>query len=276
MKTLNTIEEVRAWRGAQAEVGFVPTMGALHEGHASLIRRSAADNPATLVSVFVNPTQFGPNEDLAKYPRTLDADLKLCEAAGATAVFTPDKSMMYPPGFRSWVIVDELGDRLCGSSRPGHFKGVTTVVAKLFNIAQATRAYFGQKDAQQALILRRMVSDLNLPLELVVCPTVREADGLALSSRNRYLNEDERKRAVGLHKALAEVERLFKAGTTKTAILHPALVTILDDYVDKLDYAEIVDADSLQPLDEVDRPTLVAIAAFVGSTRLIDNTIIGV
>ncbi|MCB9892852.1 MAG: pantoate--beta-alanine ligase [Planctomycetes bacterium] len=275
MKTLRTIEEVRAWRSGENEVGFVPTMGALHEGHASLIRRSASENAATLVSVFVNPTQFGPNEDLAKYPRTLDADLALCEAAGATGVFTPDKEMIYPPGFRSWVIVDELGDRLCGASRPGHFKGVTTVVAKLFNITNPTRAYFGQKDAQQALILRRMVIDLNIPLELVVCPIVREPDGLAMSSRNRYLNPEERKRAACLRKALAEVEKLHKAGTRKTSILRPALVTILDDHVDKLDYAEIVDADTLEPLDEVDRPTLVAVAAFVGSTRLIDNVILG-
>lgn len=275
MKTIKTIDEVRKWQRQQAEVGFVPTMGALHEGHASLIRRSAAENAATLVSVFVNPTQFGPNEDLARYPRTLEADLALCEAAGATAVFTPDKEMMYPTGFRSWVIVDELGDRLCGASRPGHFKGVTTIVAKLFNIANPTRAYFGQKDAQQALILRRMVRDLDMPIELVICPIIREPDGLAMSSRNRYLNEDERKRATGLHKALAEVEKLFKAGTTKTSILRPAVVTILDEHIDKLDYAEIVDPDTLEPVDKVDRPALVAVAAFVGSTRLIDNVLLG-
>ena len=274
METLPTIEAVRAWRGS-GELGFVPTMGALHEGHASLVRRSAAENARTLVSIFVNPTQFGPNEDLARYPRTLEADLKLCAQAGADAVFTPTKEMMYPPGFCSWVTVEGLGDRLCGASRPGHFKGVTTVVAKLFHIVGPTRAYFGQKDAQQALILRRMVRDLDMPLELIVCPIVREPDGLAMSSRNRYLSEDERRRAVGLSKALTEAQRLFEAGTTSAAVLRGQLITTLDEYVDKLDYAELVDADSLQPVTEVTGPTLVAVAAWVGDTRLIDNVIVG-
>ncbi len=273
METLPTIEAVRAWRGS-GELGFVPTMGALHEGHASLVRRSAAENARTLVSIFVNPTQFGPNEDLAKYPRTLEADLKLCEQSGADAVFTPTKEMMYPPGFCSWVTVEGLGDRLCGASRPGHFKGVTTVVAKLFHIVGPTRAYFGQKDAQQALILRRMVRDLDMPLELIVCPIVREPDGLAMSSRNRYLSEDERRRAVGLSKALFEAQRMFDAGTRTAAVLRGQLITTLEEYVDKLDYAELVDADSLQPVTEITGPTLVAVAAWVGGTRLIDNVIL--
>ncbi|MCG3182641.1 MAG: Pantothenate synthetase [Planctomycetes bacterium] len=273
METLQSIEAVRAWRGS-GELGFVPTMGALHEGHASLVRRSAAENARTLVSIFVNPTQFGPNEDLAKYPRTLEADLKLCEQAGASAVFTPNNEMMYPPGFCSWVTVEGLGDRLCGASRPGHFKGVTTVVSKLFHIVEPTRAYFGQKDAQQALILRRMVRDLDMPLELIVCPIVREPDGLAMSSRNRYLSEDERRRAVGLSKALFEAQRLFKAGTRTAAVLRGQLIITLDEYVDKLDYAELVDADSLQPVTEIAGPTLIAVAAWVGGTRLIDNVIV--
>lgn len=273
METLQSIEAVRAWRGS-GELGFVPTMGALHEGHASLVRRSAAENARTLVSIFVNPTQFGPNEDLAKYPRTLEADLKLCEQAGADAVFTPTKEMMYPPGFCSWITVEGLGDRLCGASRPGHFKGVTTVVSKLFHIVEPTRAYFGQKDAQQALILRRMVRDLDMPLELIVCPIVREPDGLAMSSRNRYLSEDERRRAVGLSKALFEAQRLFKAGTRTAAVLRGQLIITLEEYVDKLDYAELVDADSLQPVTEITGPTLVAVAAWVGGTRLIDNVIV--
>lgn len=273
METLQSIEAVRAWRGS-GELGFVPTMGALHEGHASLVRRSAAENARTLVSIFVNPTQFGPNEDLAKYPRTLEADLKLCEQAGASAVFTPNNEMMYPPGFCSWVTVEGLGDRLCGASRPGHFKGVTTVVSKLFHIVEPTRAYFGQKDAQQALILRRMVRDLDMPLELIVCPIVREPDGLAMSSRNRYLSEDERRRAVGLSKALFEAQRLFKAGTRTAAVLRGQLIITLDEYVDKLDYAELVDADSLQPVTEITGPTLIAVAAWVGGTRLIDNVIV--
>jgi len=274
METLPTIEAVRAWRGS-GELGFVPTMGALHEGHASLVRRSAAENACTLVSIFVNPTQFGPNEDLAKYPRTLEADLKLCEQAGADAVFTPTKEMMYPPGFCSWVTVEGLGDRLCGASRPGHFKGVTTVVSKLFHIVEPTRAYFGQKDAQQALILRRMVRDLDMPLELIVCPIIREPDGLAMSSRNRYLSEDERRRAVGLSKALFEAQRMFEAGTTAAAVLRGQLITTLDEHVDKLDYAELVDADNLQPVTEITGPTLMAVAAWVGGTRLIDNVILG-
>lgn len=273
METLQSIEAVRAWRGS-GELGFVPTMGALHEGHASLVRRSAAENARTLVSIFVNPTQFGPNEDLAKYPRTLEADLKLCEQAGASAVFTPNNEMMYPPGFCSWVTVEGLGDRLCGASRPGHFKGVTTVVSKLFHIVEPTRAYFGQKDAQQALILRRMVRDLDMPLELIVCPIVREPDGLAMSSRNRYLSEDERRRAVGLSKALFEAQRLFKAGTRTAAVLRGQLIITLEEYVDKLDYAELVDADSLQPVTEITGPTLIAVAAWVGGTRLIDNVIV--
>lgn len=273
METLPTIEAVRAWRG-DGELGFVPTMGALHEGHASLVRRSAAENARTLVSIFVNPAQFGPNEDLAKYPRTLEADLKLCEQAGADAVFTPNNQLMYPPGFCSWVTVEGLGDRLCGASRPGHFKGVTTVVSKLFHIVQPTRAYFGQKDAQQALILRRMVHDLDMPLELIVCPIVREPDGLAMSSRNRYLSEDERRRAVGLSKALFEVQRMFEAGTRTTAVLRGQLIITLEEYVDKLDYAELVSAESLQPVIEISGPTLVAVAAWVGGTRLIDNVIL--
>lgn len=273
METLQSIEAVRAWRGS-GELGFVPTMGALHEGHASLVRRSAAENARTLVSIFVNPTQFGPNEDLAKYPRTLEADLKLCEQAGASAVFTPNNEMMYPPGFCSWVTVEGLGDRLCGASRRGHFKGVTTVVSKLFHIVEPTRAYFGQKDAQQALILRRMVRDLDMPLELIVCPIVREPDGLAMSSRNRYLSEDERRRAVGLSKALFQAQRMFQAGTTAAAVLRGQLIITLEEYVDKLDYAELVDADSLQPVTEITGPTLIAVAAWVGGTRLIDNVIV--
>lgn len=273
METLPTIEAVRAWRGS-GELGFVPTMGALHEGHASLVRRSAAENARTLVSIFVNPTQFGPNEDLAKYPRTLEADLKLCEQAGADAVFTPTREMMYPPGFCSWVTVEGLGDRLCGASRPGHFRGVTTVVAKLFHIVGPKRAYFGQKDAQQALILRRMVRDLDMPLELIVCPIVREPDGLAMSSRNRYLSEDERRRAVGISKALFEAQRMFEAGTRTAAVLRGQLIITLDEYVDKLDYAELVSADTLQPVIEISGPTLVAVAAWVGGTRLIDNVIV--
>jgi pantoate--beta-alanine ligase len=198
----------------------------------------------------------------------------LCEAAGADAVFTPDKAMMYPDGFNTWVSVEVLGDKLCGRSRPGHFRGVTTVVAKLFSIVQPARAYFGQKDAQQALILKRMVRDLDLPVQMVVCPIVREPDGLAMSSRNRYLTVDERMRAIGLSKALGEVEALFNAGTRNVAILRAKLATTLADYIDKLDYAEVLDAEDLSEITEIQRPALAAVAAYVGSTRLIDNTVL--
>lgn len=274
METLTSIDAVRAWRSG-GEVGFVATMGALHEGHASLIKHSAANNERTLVSIFVNPTQFGPNEDLSKYPRTLEADLKLCEAAGADAVFTPDKQMMYPPGYATWVTVEGLTDKLCGATRPDHFRGVTTIVSKLFHIAGPTRAYFGQKDAQQAIVLRRMARDLHLHIELITCPIVREADGLAMSSRNRYLSEDERARAVGLSKALNEVQQLFDKGQREVSVLLPALITKLEDYVDKLDYAEFLDAEDLSNIATIERPALAAVAAFVGSTRLIDNVVLG-
>ncbi|MBZ0137105.1 MAG: pantoate--beta-alanine ligase [Planctomycetes bacterium] len=273
MDTLSSIDAVRGWRGA-SEVGFVPTMGALHEGHASLIRRSVTDNPRTLVSIFVNPAQFAPGEDLAKYPRTIQQDLQLCADCGADAVFTPDKQMMYPPGFATWVDVEGLTDRLCGATRPGHFRGVTTVVAKLFHITGATRAYFGQKDAQQVIVLRRMVDDLNLPIELITCPIIREPDGLAMSSRNRYLSALERERATGISKALRAVETLFQKGTREVSILRASLVTGLSNHVDKLDYAEVLDAGNLSDIQRVDRPSLAAVAAFIGSTRLIDNVVL--
>ena len=272
MDVLQTIDEVRAWH--KPGIGFVPTMGALHEGHAALMRRAAAENAHAIASVFVNPTQFGPNEDLSRYPRTLDADLALCEASGIKAVFTPDTAMVYPDGFRTWVNVDGLGDKLCGASRPGHFKGVTTVVAKLFNIVRPTRAYFGQKDAQQLMIIRRMTRDLDLPIEIVGCPIVREADGLAMSSRNRYLSEHERARAPGIYKALQAMRATFDKGTRNAAILHAQLKLDLTERVDKLDYAEILDAETLDDIVEIRRPALAAVACFIGSTRLIDNIVL--
>ena len=274
METLTSIDAVRAWRKT-GELGFVATMGALHEGHASLIRHSVADNERTLVSIFVNPSQFGPNEDLAKYPRTLEQDLELCKACGADAVFTPDKGAVYPPGYSTWVSVEGLTDKLCGASRPDHFRGVTTIVSKLFHIVGPTRAYFGQKDAQQFIVLRRMAADLNMQVELVSCPIVREADGLAMSSRNRYLSEDERQRAAGLSKALGHVQQLFDKGQREVSVLLPALITKLEDHVDKLDYADILDAEDLSMITTIKRPALAAVAAFVGSTRLIDNVVLG-
>lgn len=274
--SLATIADLRQWRARQAgTVGFVPTMGALHEGHASLVRRSAAENAATLVSIFVNPTQFGPNEDLDKYPRTLEADLRLCEQAGATAVFTPDNAMMYPPGFATWVTVEGMTDKLCGKSRPGHFRGVTTVVAKLFNLAQPTRAYFGQKDAQQALVLTRMAIELDMPLEVITCPTVREADGLAMSSRNRYLAAPDRQRALALFGALQAVQAAFKAGQRDVPMLRQAGLAILTPRVDRVDYLEILSAHDLGEITTLQGKALCAVAAFVGTTRLIDNVILG-
>lgn len=274
MQQLQTIEALRAWRGGlSGDLGFVPTMGALHDGHASLVRRSAAENPHTVVSIFVNPTQFGPNEDLAKYPRTLDADLALCEQAGAGAVFFPTSELMYPPGFRTWVSVEGLTDKLCGASRPGHFKGVTTVVTKLLNLVQPTRAYFGQKDAQQALVLTRMARDLDMPLQVITCPIVREPDGLAMSSRNRYLDAAQRQRALALHRALRAMEDAFKAGVREVAVLRPVGMALLAG-ADKVDYLEVVDAADLSAVTRIEGPVLCAVAAFVGTTRLIDNVML--
>ncbi|MBK8208349.1 MAG: pantoate--beta-alanine ligase [Planctomycetes bacterium] len=275
MEQLTSIDAVRSYRkGVAGRLGFVPTMGALHEGHAALIRRSVAENDATVVSVFVNPTQFGPGEDLHKYPRTLEADLDLCEREGAAAVFTPNSVMMYPAGFTTWVNVEGLTDKLCGRSRPNHFRGVCTVVAKLFNIVAPTRAYFGQKDAQQAIVLTRMARDLDLPLEVITCPTVREPDGLAMSSRNRYLDDRDRQRALSLYRALQAAETGLAAGETDVATLKRACWAELDGNVERVDYVEVLDATDLGALDAVNRPALCAIAAFVGSTRLIDNVIL--
>jgi pantoate--beta-alanine ligase len=276
MLTLTSIDALRQWRTRQTgSVGFVPTMGALHDGHASLIRRSAVENTATLVSIFVNPAQFGPNEDLDKYPRTLEADLRLCAAAGAQAVFTPDTAMMYPPGFATWVTVEGLTDKLCGRSRPGHFRGVTTVVTKLFNLAQPARAYFGQKDAQQALVLTRMARELNMPLEVITCPTVREPDGLAMSSRNRYLDADQRRRALALVRSLRAIEAAFAAGTRDVPTLRQTGLDVLTPEVDRVDYLEILDAGDLSEIAAVQGKALCAVAAFVGTTRLIDNVLLG-
>ncbi|HEY1377486.1 MAG TPA: pantoate--beta-alanine ligase [Gemmataceae bacterium] len=263
---------VAAARGRSQTVGFVPTMGALHEGHASLIRLARQQCGFVVVSVFVNPTQFGPNEDFTRYPRTLPEDLAVCEREGADLVFAPEPAAMYPPGFRTFVEVAELGDHLCGPSRPGHFRGVATVVLKLFNVVQPDRAYFGQKDAQQARIIRQMVRDLNVPTEIVVAPTVREPDGLALSSRNRYLGPAERTHATVLIEALREARRRVEAGERDAA----ALRTMMADRVRAtpgavLDYAEVVDADTFRPVDRLAAPAVAALAVTFGTTRLIDN-----
>lgn len=259
-------------RKADRTIGFVPTMGALHEGHASLLRAARMECGFVVASIFVNPTQFGPHEDLSRYPRPFQADVALCAIEGVDLIFHPSPEILYPPGFRTWVEVEGLQDVLCGPARPGHFRGVATVVAKLFNIVGPDTAYFGQKDFQQARLLQQMVRDLDFPLTLKVLPTVREDDGLALSSRNRYLTEEQRRRATVLHRALKEVRRLVKAGERDSTVLVETLRSIVAAEPEaRLDYAAVVDADTLQPVEVVRGPCLAALAVFLGTTRLIDN-----
>jgi pantoate--beta-alanine ligase len=258
-----------------ARLGLVPTMGALHAGHLSLVRAAQAQCDAVAVSLFVNPTQFGPSEDFARYPRTFESDCAALEQAGVDIVFAPAVEEMYPKGETTWVTVEGISDRLDGRSRPGHFHGVTTVVAKLFHVIEPDAAFFGQKDAAQVAIIRRMVRDLNFPVEVVVCPIVREADGLAMSSRNAYLSAEERLRALVLHRSLQCVENEFRAGQRMAARLSEAGRGVIAREPNvRLDYFEIVDPDTLERVDRLARPTLVAVAAHVGSTRLIDNVLL--
>lgn len=271
-----TIAEVRhviAEHRTQAKtIGFVPTMGALHEGHAQLIRAARAASGFVVVSIFVNPTQFGPNEDFAKYPRTFEADQKLCTEAGADLIFAPSAEEMYPANSYTFVEVGKLGDHLCGARRPGHFRGVCTVVLKLFNIVCPDVAHFGAKDYQQARILSQMVRDLNVPVDVRIEPTVREVDGLALSSRNRYLNAAERGAAPRIYQALQGTRTRALAGEIDAARLESALHAELSAIPGaRIDYASIVDAETLQPLARLDRPAIAAAAVFLGTTRLIDN-----
>jgi pantoate--beta-alanine ligase len=278
MKILRTVDELRQWsRTAKKDgvVGLVPTMGALHEGHASLIRRAAGECGHVVVSVFVNPTQFGPNEDFDRYPRTFEADCLLAEAAGAEAVFAPAVEALYPRGASTFVDVEGLNSRLDGASRPGHFKGVATVVSKLFLAAEPDRAYFGQKDAAQVSVLRRMVRDLLLGVDLVVCPIVREDDGLALSSRNRYLKDEERAAALVLSHAVRTVEELFRGGEREATKLNAAALTVFATESDvRIDYIELVDWETLLPVAQAAPGNLFAVAAWVGETRLIDNSVL--
>jgi pantoate--beta-alanine ligase len=265
----------RAARASGKRLGFVATMGALHEGHLSLVRTAKASCDAVAASIFVNPTQFGPNEDLAKYPRTFDRDRDLLEKEGVQFLFAPSVEEMYPAGAVTWVTVEGLSSKLDGRSRPGHFRGVTTVVAKLFNIVEPDAAFFGQKDAAQVAIIRRMVRDLSFPVEIVACPIVREADGLAMSSRNAYLDPQQRKQALVLHRSLLRVEKSWQAGEVDAANLAAAgREEIAKQELVRLDYFEIVDPDSLDPIASVANGALVAVAAFVGATRLIDNILL--
>jgi pantoate--beta-alanine ligase len=264
-------------RGRGLLVGLVPTIGALHAGHASLIEAARKETGFVVVSIFVNPAQFGPNEDFARYPRSLIEDLRLCGREGVDLVFHPDTASMYPPGARTFVEVTDLQDVLCGPSRPGHFRGVTTVVAKLFHILEPDVAYFGQKDGQQTRIVQQMVRDLNFPVRIRVCPTVREPDGLALSSRNRYLDADQRRQAPILFQALETVRRLVAAGERDVKALERSLVRqIAAAPGARLDYAAVVDSDTLQPRKRVQGTVLVAVAVHFGTTRLIDNIVLEV
>lgn len=258
-------------------IGFVPTMGYLHEGHLSLVRQSVKENDVTVVSIFVNPIQFGPGEDFDRYPRDIERDKKLLEREGVDYLFFPSNDEMYPPGYKTFVEVNELGKKLCGKSRPGHFRGVTTVVLKLFNIVQPDRAYFGQKDAQQAIIIKRMVKDLNLDVDIVVMPIVREEDGLAMSSRNVYLNEEERKNATVLWKSLKEAENLIKMGERDSEKIINRMREIIMGYPKALiDYIEIVDTEELNPVNPIKGKVLIALAVYIGKARLIDNIILEV
>jgi pantoate--beta-alanine ligase len=279
MKVCQTIEEIRAAccaaRNGGTRLGFVPTMGALHEGHLSLVRAAKANCDVVAASIFVNPTQFGPTEDLANYPRNFERDCARLEEEGVALLFSPSTGEMYPAGAVSWVTVEGLSEKLDGKSRPGHFRGVTTVVAKLFHIFQPHSAFFGQKDAAQLAIIRRMVRDLNFPVEIISCPIVREEDGLAMSSRNNYLNAEQRAQATVLYRSLIRVRQLWEAGETATDKLLIAGLKELEkqDSV-RLDYFEIVDPDSLDPVQKAKKGSLVALAAFVGTTRLIDNILL--
>jgi pantoate--beta-alanine ligase len=279
MKICKTIEEMRSasrdTRGEGKRFGFVPTMGALHEGHLSLVRAAKAKSDVVAVSIFVNPLQFGPTEDLAKYPRRFERDRELLENEAVDIVFAPQPEEMYPKGGVTYVTVEGLSEKLCGRSRPGHFRGVATVVAKLFHIVEPDLAFFGQKDAAQATIIRRMVRDLNLPVEIVVCPIIRESDGLAMSSRNVYLRPEERKAAPVLNRSLTETKNRFDQGERNAHKLIAAGKRVMaQESRVRLDYFEIVDPDTLDPVLEVTRSALVAIAALVGNTRLIDNILL--
>lgn len=279
MKICETIGDMRAAsraaRRSGKRLGFVPTMGALHEGHLSLVRAARAKCGVVAVSIFVNPLQFGPSEDLAKYPRTFERDLALLKKEAVDFLFAPTPEEMYPSGAVTYVTVEGLSEKLCGKSRPGHFRGVTTVVAKLFHIVEPDLAFFGQKDAAQATIIRRMVRDLNLPVEIVVCPIVREPDGLAMSSRNAYLGPPERKAALVLHRALAQLKKRFDQGEKNAAALIEAGKLVLaQEPAVRLDYLEIVDPATLNPMADLASGALVAVAAFVGNTRLIDNVVL--
>jgi pantoate--beta-alanine ligase len=284
MQILSDISELRAAllqlrsgseQSTSRSVGFVPTMGALHAGHRSLVQAARQRCDVVVVSIFVNPTQFGPNEDFSRYPRTLEQDCQMLEVEGVDIVFTPTAEAMYPPGASTFVDVEGVSERLDGASRPGHFRGVATVVAKLFHIVQPDLSFFGQKDAAQVAVLRKMVCDLGFPLEIIVCPTVREPDGLAMSSRNRYLSAEERRQALALSRALHSAEMQAARGEHRaSALLQTMRATLQEEPAIRVDYIAIVNPDTLLPIDDVDAGALLAIATYAGNTRLIDNVLL--
>ncbi len=281
MKLVNKISDlkiiIKSNKSMGKTIGFVPTMGYLHEGHLSLAKRSVQENDFTVMSIFVNPTQFGPNEDFERYPRDLERDLALAESVGVDIVFAPSVEEMYPEGYKTYVNVEDITGVLCGRSRPGHFRGVTTVVNKLFNIVEPDKAYFGQKDAQQVVVVKKMVKDLNMNLEVIACPIVREPDGLAMSSRNTYLSSEERKAALILSKSLFEAEELIKQGERSGKKIAEYIEgRIKTEKLAEIDYVEVVSADSLEKLEELKGSVLIALAVKFGKTRLIDNIIVEV
>lgn len=272
-------DQVREWKKSGFTIGFVPTMGYLHEGHQSLINAARKENDRVVVSIFVNPMQFGPNEDLASYPRDLEQDAKLCEASGVDLIFHPQPEEMYAPDFCTYVDMNGLTTELCGKSRPVHFRGVQTVVLKLFHIVTPDRAYFGQKDAQQLAVVRRMVRDLNVGTQIIGCPIVREEDGLAKSSRNTYLSEKERQAALVLNRSLKVGKALIESGENDADAVRKAIIQEIEkEPMAKIDYVDVVDFDTITPIQTIQMasPVLVAIAVFIGKTRLIDNFILGI